>query len=212
VLGAISGVGAPLWFYWVVTQERRKCEPLLRIPGTDLPDGEPFLVRADMIRTSRLLPGEVDGEIRMELIDPGVRAPFTTTRKRLPKKVVVGDAHARRVLRRGSVRLNQAGASSVQLQGAVDALERAGGTQEFVHTLAREGRTLIVDPTSASTEKRHRVLSRAEALALEIALGEDEERRALQGDLTVLEAAWREAEEIAALADRLALHPGDPTA
>jgi hypothetical protein len=43
-----------------------------------------------------------------------------------------------------------------------------------------------------------------ETLALEMALHEESERRALEGELTLLESAWREAEEIAAIADRLA--------
>jgi hypothetical protein len=38
-------------------------------------------------------------------------------------------------------------------------------------------------------------------LALEMAANEDSERRALEGELSVLEAAWRQAEEIAAIAD-----------
>jgi AmiR/NasT family two-component response regulator len=40
-------------------------------------------------------------------------------------------------------------------------------------------------------------------LALEIAAHEESERRALEGELAELENAWREAEEIAAIADRL---------
>jgi hypothetical protein len=40
-------------------------------------------------------------------------------------------------------------------------------------------------------------------LALEMAANEDSERRAMEGALTELEAAWREAEEIAAIADTL---------
>jgi hypothetical protein len=40
-------------------------------------------------------------------------------------------------------------------------------------------------------------------LALEMALHEESERRALQGELAGLEAAWREAEEIAQIADSL---------
>jgi hypothetical protein len=42
-------------------------------------------------------------------------------------------------------------------------------------------------------------------LALEMALHEDAERRALEGDLGQLEEAWREAEEIARIADNLLL-------
>lgn len=43
----------------------------------------------------------------------------------------------------------------------------------------------------------------AEWLALEMALHEESERVALRGDLAALEAAWREAEELAAIADGL---------
>ena len=45
-------------------------------------------------------------------------------------------------------------------------------------------------------------------LALEMAAHEDSERRALEGELSLLEAAWKEAEEIAAIADNLLLPPG----
>lgn len=46
-------------------------------------------------------------------------------------------------------------------------------------------------------------LPRAHRLALEMALHEDTEQRALDGELAILEAAWREAEEIAAIADEM---------
>ena len=42
-------------------------------------------------------------------------------------------------------------------------------------------------------------------LALEMAANEDSERRAMEGELAELESAWREAEEIAAIADGLLL-------
>ena len=45
----------------------------------------------------------------------------------------------------------------------------------------------------------------AQRLALEMAAHEDTERRALEGELHLLEAAWRDAEEIAAIADDMFL-------
>jgi hypothetical protein len=42
-------------------------------------------------------------------------------------------------------------------------------------------------------------------LALEMAAHEEQERRALEGELAALEAAWKEAEEIAAIADDMFL-------
>ena len=47
------------------------------------------------------------------------------------------------------------------------------------------------------------LLPLVDRLALEMAANEDLERRAMQGELAELEAAWREAEEIAAIADGL---------
>jgi hypothetical protein len=40
-------------------------------------------------------------------------------------------------------------------------------------------------------------------LALEMALHEEAERRAMEGELQELERAWRDAEEIAAIADSM---------
>ena len=40
-------------------------------------------------------------------------------------------------------------------------------------------------------------------LAVEMAVNEENERRALEGELALLELEWKDAEEIAAIADRL---------
>jgi len=45
-------------------------------------------------------------------------------------------------------------------------------------------------------------------LALEMALHEEQERRALEGELWRLERAWKSAEEIAAISDSLLLPEG----
>jgi hypothetical protein len=45
-------------------------------------------------------------------------------------------------------------------------------------------------------------------LALEMALHEEQERRALEGELKALEAAWKAAEEIAEISDNLLLPEG----
>jgi hypothetical protein len=50
-------------------------------------------------------------------------------------------------------------------------------------------------------------MTHVEALALEMALNEESERHALEGELAALEAAWREAEEIASIADSLSPAP-----
>jgi len=48
-------------------------------------------------------------------------------------------------------------------------------------------------------------MNTVQRLALEMALHEQAERAAMEGELHVLEAAWREAEEIAAISDSLLL-------
>jgi hypothetical protein len=50
-------------------------------------------------------------------------------------------------------------------------------------------------------------LSPVQRLALEMALHEEAERAAMQGELAALELAWREAEEIAGIADSLLVPP-----
>jgi hypothetical protein len=42
-------------------------------------------------------------------------------------------------------------------------------------------------------------------LAVEMAVNEENERRVVHGELAILEEAWKEAEEVAAIADRLTL-------
>jgi hypothetical protein len=50
-------------------------------------------------------------------------------------------------------------------------------------------------------------LDRVDALALEMALHDESERRAMEGELAALEDAWRDAEAIARIADAL---PDEP--
>jgi hypothetical protein len=54
-------------------------------------------------------------------------------------------------------------------------------------------------------------LSRVQRLAFEMALHEEAERRAMEGELGDLERAWREAEEIAGIADDLLVPAGVST-
>jgi hypothetical protein len=65
--------------------------------------------------------------------------------------------------------------------------------------LGRKGKGLSSLIVSMPTEQR---------LALEMALHEDDERQALEGELSVLEARWKEAEEIAAISDGMFVPAG----
>jgi hypothetical protein len=87
-------------------------------------------------------------------------------------------------------RSNQIGARPSYIRAAVESLERRGGPAAVLDAACHAGGL-----------SRIRYVDR---LALEMALHEEQERRAMEGELRTLEAAWREAEKIAAIADGLA--------
>jgi hypothetical protein len=101
--------------------------------------------------------------------------------------------------------INAAGANDREVAEAVRRLEAAGGvegcfTATAAHLREWQHHGLIRRPDhrvgTAPLELR---------LALEMAAHEERERRALEGELAQLEREWREAEEIAAIADDLLL-------
>lgn len=99
---------------------------------------------------------------------------------------------------------NTLGASARHVESAVRQIESSGDAAGFLHAASRRnswrgGRIM-------SVVNRYRQLgalrlSATERLALEMAVHEESERRAMEGELTALEAAWRDAEEIAAICD-----------
>jgi hypothetical protein len=155
----------------------------------------PLLVRGD--EAQRLLaktmtranatgakPGQLDGAFA-RLTENETRDAFL---RRLSK---------RRVGLFPSSFFNQPGSQS----GPLRMPDVKGAWQRFQGTFRGER---VAGNTTPVLKRR---LSTEDALALEIALNEETERRFLEGELKLLEVAWREAEEIAAIADVL---PDDP--
>jgi hypothetical protein len=145
---------------------------------------------------------------------------------------------ARRVIARSMTDFNHNGASKTDVARALTAIEAAGGADAFARNAAASGAAIIraqraggapgaswsigqilgtfrggklpvVKYRNPFTGDDRPRLSKTDALALEMALQDEAERRALEGELAALEAAWREAEEIARIADAL---PGEPPA
>lgn len=143
---------------------------------------------------------------------------------------------ARRVVSRSIMDFNRAGATQADVDSALSAIHDAGGAEEFTRRTADAGASIVrlsrfggakgasyslkqiagtfrgeilpvVKYRNPFFDEKRPHLSKIDALALEMALQEDAERRALEGELAALEAAWREAEEIARIADAL---PDDP--
>lgn len=112
------------------------------------------------------------------------------------------DAH--RVAGILSSRINRSGARKADVQRAVALLDELGDPEAVIRKAATE-------PVRNAFKPGHGVMARLPAptrLALEMALHEEQERRALEGELWRLERAWEEAEEIAAIADGLLLPEG----
>jgi hypothetical protein len=100
-------------------------------------------------------------------------------------------------------RTNLFGATRRSVQEAVRRIDRRGNADAWL----REAAGLSGRPGGRVMGKMRRVgafmLTDVERLALEMAVHEESERRVLEGELTHLAEAWRGAEEIAAIADRL---------
>lgn len=105
---------------------------------------------------------------------------------------------ARRGLASILVHANAFGATSHQVDLAVSKLAHFGSAEEYIR---------FVTHRKKEADALH-TLGQEQRLALEMALHEEDERRALEGELAALEAAWREAEEIATLADDLLVPAG----
>ena len=93
--------------------------------------------------------------------------------------------------------LNRFGGSRDRVKEAVSLIEHEADPMRFFDVAARQAATRDKPKISALPE--------ATRLALEMAAHEDSERRALEGELALLEQAWKEAEEVAAIADNMFL-------
>jgi hypothetical protein len=109
--------------------------------------------------------------------------------------ILAGDA-ARRCAALLLPRINRSGASREKVQAAVGMIESAGEAARFLSAEAELSRYEAGALPELDLETR---------LAIEMAVNEENERVALEGELALLELEWKEAEEIAAIADELTL-------
>jgi hypothetical protein len=197
-----------------ILYDRRQGEKLVaRIPGESSSTGAPFDVTRRRLGGA-VLTADAEGEPAVHLPNGlAPSGPWLST-PAVPL-TLYGDA-AMSLLARGMVVANARGAGRADVAGALRRLEQAGSAEAMVRSVAARGGALGIRSLQGQGGWRARrgstsppTLPRDERLALEMALHEQQERMAMEGELSGLEAAWREAEEIARIADAL---PGDPPA
>ena len=185
----------------------------LRIPDLS----EPLLIRKRHLRKVSLVPAN-DGADRAQWtlrLAYAKTAPWWTSRETARRHLASferGEQYATMELSgpqalqaAGALlpQLNATGAGQAQVRAAVRLIEDIGDPLALFQDYARSPRFSRrwggdVHPTTPI-----RTLPAEVRLALEMVAHEESERRALEGELALLNAAWREAEEIAAIADDL---------
>jgi hypothetical protein len=117
----------------------------------------------------------------------------------MPFQATVAGPEAVRAARILLPRINSSGARRRVVQDAVAGIEEAGSIERFIPKAMERIRKsgLAYSPVWSYPQ--------AVRLGLEMALHEEAEWRAMEGELAELEAAWREAERIAGIADDLLL-------
>ena len=180
------GIGAlvfgTLQFSDMVVELRRQRRVILRIP--DGQSGQ-FVVRGADAQQTRLVRGQTADDWALDL--------RLGTGGRRGKLLLTGD-DARRVAMRVIPHINQYGSTAKQTQAAVKRIEVEGDPERFLAWAARH-------------HQWWKGSSGEVWLGVEMAINEENERRALEDELALLELAWKDAEEIAAIADKLVLPP-----
>ena len=147
------------------------------------------LRRQDVLRT-RLRPSEDGRGFRVQVCKGGSKTWYE------------GD-EAHRFASAILPRINAMGGTGKTVLQAVNRIETAGHPERFLAQTA--GLDAYLDQGVPGHIAK---MPKPTQLALEMALHEEQERRALEGELWVLEQAWKEAEEIAAISDSLLLPAG----
>lgn len=95
--------------------------------------------------------------------------------------------------------INYFGATNARVQDALVLISESGGSEGFLESAARPASAARKDPSALVVGS----YSPPVRVALEIASQEQQERRALEDELSILWNEWKEAEEIAGIVDTL---------
>jgi hypothetical protein len=196
-VGGFGGMGWMVWNSWYNGRTLVKLRPA---------DGKVIKLTGRDLKGARLLPVEGAGGYALEV-------------RKGKKRIRFGGQEAEHHLGRVVLGVNRMGGKQVTVKEAVAEIEEHGHPDAFLADVVagsgmryrdKKGVPGYLNKMPAPTK-----------LALEMSLHEEQERRALAGELWLIEEAWKEAEEIAAIADNLLLpegadefiarHRGNPT-
>ena len=211
VMGWIAGGG---WGSWqIITQgysiyQARRVRVRLRLPE----DEQPLLVRKGELDKAAIM--NVDGQwgLRLSYTRKGMsgldRSAVSFKMKDNAYEMVLTGERALQTAAKLLPAANEEGAGEKDVQAAVKLIGEVPDPARLFDRYASAPRKPSLRKPDRTPGHRLMSLPREVRLALEMAAHEDQERRALEGELAILEAAWKEAEEVAKIADDMFIPAG----
>jgi hypothetical protein len=192
-------LGADIWWLFLAGKGNRVVARARDEEGSRL-----YVTRKDMKAVELIQSDARDGWSLKVPHHPSQKVGLVSARGKGKKGVAYLDGPtAIRAAGRILPKVNEWGGTNSQVKIAVEMIEEARAPERlFARAAEQEGGVRKV----LGFDKDNSTLSSMNAntrLALEMAAHEESERRALEGELALLEEAWREAEEVASIADRL---------
>lgn len=184
---------------------------LLRRPELELrtSSGRRLEISPEGIKNARLIRDDTVPEgwaLMVPHLERNASLPWFEGRREVdPGWLVLHGSDARLAASLLLPKVNPLGGDQETVGGAVQWLEASGGPEGAFVTFSRSH---LVRMPLDNVESKIVTLHAEVRLALEMALHEEEERRALAGELSVLEWVWRHEEMLADLADGLGLPQG----
>ena len=179
--------------------------------------GDPIRIQRKHLYTSRLVPSAdaAGWDIRVDHIPGWGKWGKTRKRKNRRHTMIVHGSEAIGLAGQLMAHANRRGGARKAVRDAVGRIEEAGHPEAFLPVAARHAMNDFSGSGKADLPAKKieglmkplpGTLSGLKVdmrLAIEMATHEQAEREALEGELKELEARWREAEEIARIADNL---------
>jgi hypothetical protein len=223
ILGPVTGIIAgSSWGLWNIASTTTSLYQQHRVRArVSLIEGqEPVPIRLKQLSRAAIVREYDDWALRIAYQIPGLVAeklpklrPWNRFSNGIEATAIVRGAEALRVAAKLLPAINESGANRNEVTSAVEIMEETASPEKL---FARYANTKTKLPWgvaaarevnswgwAATADAGHPLqdLPKHVRLALEMATHEESERRALDGELSVLQAAWQEAEEIAAIAD-----------